>query len=176
MDDEKYMALALLEARKAFDKGQFPVGCVIVDGNQVIATGSRTGTAGDQPFFSEISHAEILALRSLETLEAGYDQKKTTLYCTMEPCLMCYGAIILAGIKRIVYAYEDAMGGGTACDFTRMPPLYKNCEIEVVPGVLRQKSLDLFYKFFNKEANLYWKDSYLETYTRQQHELAGQEK
>ena len=57
------------------------------------------------------------------------------------------------------------MGGGTGCDLSRLPMLYKESEIEVVSGVLRQKSLDLFYKFFNKESNLYWKDSYLERYT-----------
>ncbi|MCP4721895.1 MAG: nucleoside deaminase, partial [Desulfobacteraceae bacterium] len=94
--------------------------------------------------------------------------KESVLFCTMEPCLMCFAAIILAGIKKIVYAFEDPMGGGTGCDLSLMPPLYKEAKVEVVSGVLREKSLDLFYDFFNKETNLYWKDSFLEAYTREQ--------
>lgn len=168
MDDQYYMGLALKEAVKAFDRGEFPVGCVIVQDGQVIATGARKGTDGSVPFFSEINHAEIRALQFLETLENGFDPDRSTLYCTMEPCLMCFGAIILSGIKKIVYAYEDPMGGGTQCDLKQLPLLYKNSNIVVVPGVLRQKSLDLFYKFFNKDNNLYWKESFLEKYTLEQ--------
>ncbi|MBA3011486.1 MAG: nucleoside deaminase, partial [Proteobacteria bacterium] len=55
-----------------------------------------------------------------------------------------------------------------ACDLSLMTPLYKNAKIEIISGVLREKSLDLFYDFFNKEANFYWKDSFLETYTLEQ--------
>ncbi|MCG8641219.1 MAG: nucleoside deaminase [Desulfobacterales bacterium] len=168
MDDQYFMGLALEQARHAYDNGEFPVGCVIVQDNQVIATGKRKGTTEDLPFFSEISHAEIRALRALESMDSSFKPSEATLYSTMEPCLMCFGAIILSGIKKVVYAYEDPMGGGTGCDLSRLPMLYKKSEIEVVSGILRQKSLDLFYKFFNKENNLYWKDSYLEKYTREQ--------
>jgi len=159
------MGLALEQAQKAFDSGEFPVGCVIVQDEKVIAFGTRLGTTSDKPFFSEIDHAEIRALKHLETIDIQFDPAKSVLFCTMEPCLMCFGAIILSGIKKIVYAYEDPMGGGTTCDLKKLPPLYQNCGIDIVPGVLRQKSLDLFYNFFNKEVNLYWKNSYLETYT-----------
>ncbi|NOX32903.1 MAG: nucleoside deaminase [Deltaproteobacteria bacterium] len=159
------MGLALEQARKAFDKGEFPVGCVIVQDEKVIAGGARHGTALDKPFFSEIDHAEIRALKHLENSDSRFDPEKSTLFCTMEPCLMCFGAIILSGIKKIVYAYEDPMGGGTMCNLKKLPPLYENCNMNIVSGVLRQKSLDLFYNFFNKEGNLYWKNSYLEAYT-----------
>lgn len=162
------MGLALEQARYAYDNGEFPVGCVIVQDNQVIATGKRKGTTEDMPFFSEISHAEIRALQALEIMESEFEPEKASLYSTMEPCLMCFGAIILSGIKKIVYAYEDPMGGGTGCDLSTMPLLYEKSGIQVVPKVLRQKSLDLFCKFFNKENNLYWKNSYLEKYTLDQ--------
>jgi len=168
LDDRYYMGLALEQAQSAFDRGEFPVGCVIVQDNQVIAAGARQGTAGDPAFFSEINHAEIRALQSLETEDRGFRPDEAVLYCTMEPCLMCFAAIILSGIKKLVYAYEDPMGGGTGCDLKKLPPLYKECEIKVVPGVLRQKSLDLFCNFFHKESNTYWKDSYLEKYTLEQ--------
>lgn len=168
MDDQYFMGLAIDQARIAFENNEFPVGCVIVQNDVILASGNRKGTTQDLPFFSEINHAEIRALLSLEILEPGFKPEKAVLYCTMEPCLMCFGAIILSGIPKIVYAYEDPMGGGTRCDLKKLPPLYKKCEIEVVSGVLRQKSLDLFYDYFNKESNLYWKNSYLEKYTLEQ--------
>ena len=162
------MQLALDQAGIAYSKGEFPVGCVIVQGKKVIATGTRQGTAGGGHFFSEIDHAEIRALKLLEASESEFRPEEAVLFCTMEPCLMCYAAIILAGIKKIVYAYEDAMGGGTNCCLSSLSPLYRDAKMEIVPGVLREKSLDLFYNFFNKETNLYWKGSFLEEYTLEQ--------
>jgi tRNA(adenine34) deaminase len=165
LDYEYYMGFALEQAQKAFDQGEFPVGCVIVQDKRVIASGARQGTAHANSFCSEIDHAEIRALKHLETNDIQFVPEKSILFCTMEPCLMCFSAIILSGIKKIVYAYEDPMGGGTSCDLKNFPPLYRNCKIDIVPGVLRQKSLAFFYDFFNKEDNLYWKNSYLEKYT-----------
>ncbi|WP_413910272.1 nucleoside deaminase [Desulfobacula sp.] len=165
MDYEYYMGFALEQAKKAFDQGEFPVGCVIVQGKKVIATGARLGTTQNKAFFNEIDHAEIRALKHLEKSNIEFCPEKSILFCTMEPCLMCFGAIILSGIKKIVYAYEDPMGGATKCDLEKLPSLYQQCSLEVISGVLRQKSLDFFYDFFNKEDNLYWKNSYLEEYT-----------
>jgi tRNA(adenine34) deaminase len=162
------MEMALNQANHAFTRGEFPVGCVIVQEKKVIATGARQGTAPGNAFFSEIDHAEIRALKSLEADTHMFKPSESVLFCTMEPCLMCFAAIILTGIKKIVYAYEDPMGGGSTCDRSSMAPLYRDAEIEVVSGVLREKSLDLFYNFFNKETNLYWKDSFLEAYTLEQ--------
>ncbi len=176
MDDAYYMELALEQAADAFDGGEFPVGCVIVQDGNVIAVGKRKGTTSDKSFCSEIDHAEIRALKSLETLDRRFEPDKATLYVTMEPCLMCFGATILSGIKKIVYAYEDPMGGGTRCDLNGLPPLYEKCGIEIVPGVLRRKSLDLFARFFEKETNLYWENSYLEAYTLGQKMKEIQEK
>lgn len=176
LDDAYYMGLALEQAADAFAGGEFPVGCVIVQDGKVIAAGQRKGTISEKPFFSEIDHAEIRALKSLEALETRFEPEKATIYATMEPCLMCFGAIVLFGIKKIVYAYEDPMGGGTQCDLRGLPPLYEQCGIEITPGVLRRKSLDLFARFFSKNENLYWKNSYLEAYTLEQKMKEIQEK
>nr|WP_319396299.1 nucleoside deaminase [uncultured Desulfobacter sp.] len=165
MDYEYFMAQALEQARNAFDQGQFPVGCVIVQDGRVIATGARTGTSGDLSFFSEIDHAEIRALKALELSSGSFIPERAVLFCTMEPCLMCFAAIILSGIRTVVFAYEDVMGGGTGLDRSGLTPLYRDVQITIVPHVLRKKSLDLFHNFFNKDANLYWKDSLLESYT-----------
>ncbi|WP_300457736.1 nucleoside deaminase [Desulfobacula sp.] len=170
MEYEHGMGLALEQARIAFARGDFPVGCVIVQEGRVMAVGARQGTNRERGVSSEIDHAEINALKHLETIDLPVDPKRCILFCTMEPCLMCFGAIILSGIKKIVYAYEDPMGGGTRCDLKNLPPLYEQCGIEIVSGVLREKSLDLFYNFFNKESNRYWKNSYLEAYTLTNHQ------
>lgn len=168
MENEKYMKLALDQAKIAFDNGQFPVGCVIVHNKKVIAKGIRHGTSQDRPVFSEIDHAEIRALKDLETSGIQFNPEKSVLFSTMEPCLMCFGAIILSGIKKIVYSFEDPMGGGTGCDLKKLALLYQKSMIDIIPGVLREKSLDLFYNFFNKEDNLYWAGSSLEEYVLDQ--------
>jgi tRNA(adenine34) deaminase len=173
LDYAIFMEQALEQARKAFDQGQFPVGCVIVQDDRVIASGTRAGTSGDLSFFSEIDHAEIRALKALESSDVRFIPERAVLFCTMEPCLMCFAAIILAGIRTVVFAYEDVMGGGTGLDRRHLAPLYSDAQITVVPHVLRKKSLDLFHDFFNKEANLYWKNSLLESYTLDQGRDSG---
>jgi len=165
---EKYMALALKKAEHAFFQGEFPVGCVIVLNNRVIADSSRTGTRAGAGKFSETDHAEIICLKKTEQSSVNYDLSKAYLFCTMEPCLMCLGAIIIAGIKKVIYAYEDPMGGAGKCDLKSLPVLYKESNIEIIPHVMRNKSLELFYGFFKKESNQYWKNSLLETYTLEQ--------
>ena len=170
---DKFMELALAQARSAYEGGQFPVGCVIVQDGQVVSSGARAGTAGEVSFFSEIDHAEIRALKGLEAFGKEFKPEAAVLYCTMEPCLMCFAAILLSGIKTVVFAYEDVMGGGTCVDLNTAGPLYQDAGVRIIPHVLREKSLDLFYKFFNKETNLYWKGSLLEAYTLAQREDAG---
>lgn len=78
---------------------------------------------------------------------------------------MCFSAILLCGIGRIVYAYEDVMGGGTGCDRSGLPPLYRNAQLTVISGVLRTNSLLLFKQFFADPVNRYWADSLLSRYT-----------
>ncbi|MBI5590173.1 MAG: nucleoside deaminase [Deltaproteobacteria bacterium] len=162
MNHSLFMEEALDEARQALERGEFPVGCVIVYEGEVIATGSRQGTAGD--LVSETDHAEILALKQLERSEP-VDRSRLTLYCTLEPCLMCFGAILISGIRHIVFAYEDVMGGGTRCDLSQMPPLYGSRPVALVPRILRDKSLFLFKSFFSNPDNPYLKDSLLAAYT-----------
>jgi tRNA(adenine34) deaminase len=81
---------------------------------------------------------------------------------------MCLGAMMLSGIRKVVYAYEDVMGGGTRCDLSKMTPLYKNNGITIVPHIMRQESLTLFKTFFNNLENSYWQNSLLAQYTIQQ--------
>lgn len=161
--DTVFMSAALGLAQTALANGEFPVGCVIADGAIEVSRGHRTGTAAGS--INEIDHAEINALRRLSDGMPAIDRSTLTIYCTMEPCLMCFSAILLSGIGRIVYAYEDVMGGGTGCDRTGLPPLYRNAQLTVISGVLRTDSLLLFKQFFADPANPYWADSLLSRYT-----------
>ena len=160
---EHYMQLALAHARSALDRDEFPVGCVMVFEGRIIAQGERAGTRGAVP--SEIDHAEIIALRRLESLSEPVDRKEITVYATLEPCLMCFGALLISGIGTVAYAYEDAMGGGTACDLARLPALYRDNDLRVIPNVLRTESLGLFQDYFSRPHINYWRGSYLEAYT-----------
>ena len=164
MDHEFFMTEALKAAEKALLSNEFPVGCVVVSGGTIIATGSRTGTKG--LVANELDHAEIVALRKLETNDRP--PSGMTLYTTMEPCLMCLGAIVIHGIGQIVYAYEDAMGGGTGCSLAELPALYRNSKISIISNVLRKESLALFKAFFSNPDNRYWQNSLLAEYTLSQ--------
>jgi tRNA(adenine34) deaminase len=164
--DEHFMNLALKEAKNALSFGEFPVGCVMVLEDQVLASGFRQSSFGCNT--NELDHAEIVTLRKLSSLNDFDDYGHIRVYCTMEPCLMCYAALILSGIRRIVWAYEDIMGGGTRCDLSMLPPLYATSRVSVGPYVLRQESLEIFKRFFSNPHNQYWKESLLAEYTLKQ--------
>ena len=165
-DHTRFMQEALDLARAALDRDEFPVGCVMEYEGRIITSGRRTGTRRAIP--SELEHAEMIALRNLESLAGPVERGKITLYATLEPCLMCFGALLISGIGRIVYAYEDAMGGGTACDRSSLPNLYKHNGISIVPGICRQESLALFKTYFARPDIDYWRGSLLAEYTLSQ--------
>ncbi len=166
MDDAYFMQAALDEARRALEDGEFPVGCVIVGAGRIIVRSARRGSRSINP--SEIDHAEMLALRHLESLDGHIAREDLVIYSTMEPCLMCFAALTLSRIGKVVYAYEDVMGGGTNCDLESLPPLYRTLGPRVVGGILRSESLALFKAFFGDAANTYWQGSLLESYTSDQ--------
>jgi tRNA(adenine34) deaminase len=159
------MRLALQQAQQALANHEFPVGAVIVAGNEPVAIGRRENSRNETA--NELDHAEIVALRDLLGRRPDIDRRTLTVYSTMEPCLMCYSALLLNGIRTFVYAYEDAMGGGTSLQLTSLPPLYRAMEPEVriLPHILRQESLDLFKSFFTSPENDYWQGSLLADYT-----------
>ena len=165
-DHEHFMQLALKQAQKALEAGEFPVGCLLVSDGEIVAAGKRTHSRNQEA--NELDHAEITALRELLEKKPGIDLSTITCYSTMEPCLMCYATLLLNGVRHIVYAYEDAMGGGTSIDLTTLTPLYQDMEVSITPYVLRRESLDLFKDFFTNPQNDYWHDSYLARYTLEQ--------
>jgi tRNA(adenine34) deaminase len=166
MDNEYFMKKALSEAQAALDAGEFPVGCVMVHQNKILVSGARKGTTGDNP--NEIDHAELIALRRLNRLDSKISLREVTVFSTLEPCLMCFGALMISGIGNLVFAYEDAMGGGTGCEIGRLAPLYQSNQMAVTPGILRAESLKLLKAFFSEPENAYLRDTLLATYTLDQ--------
>lgn len=169
MNKQHYMALALSEAEQALHNGDFPVGCVLVLDDAVLARAHRrhsftspSGTA------NEMDHAEVLALRKLLQDHPEVDRAGVTAYSTMEPCLMCYTTLLLSGIRTFVYAYEDVMGGGTNLALHTLNPLYSTLQVTLVPNICRHESLLLFKKYFSSPHNDYWRQSLLARYTLEQ--------
>ncbi len=156
------MADALAEARQALRNGEFPVGCVMVHGDEIVARGGREHSIGE---VNELDHAEIVALRNLLSDYPDLDRSRVVVYSTLEPCLMCYAGLLLNGIRTIVYGYEDIMGGGCNLELQRLNVLYRDMKVELVPAILRQESLELFRTFFSNPDNRYWSDSPLSYYT-----------
>ena len=154
-----HMGQALAEAVHALAQGEFPVGCVLVSRGQVVARGRRRHSSGGE--INELDHAEIIALRDLLSNHPDVPPPEVTAYTTLEPCLMCYAALMISGVRNIVYAYEDVLGGGVCLPRGQMPPLYRDLPLTIVHKVMREESLRLFKEFFNRPESVYLKDSLL---------------
>jgi tRNA(adenine34) deaminase len=157
MDYIPFMQSALIEARQALDRGEFPVGCVISNAGEILVSGCRANSRPETR--NELDHAEMVALRRLVDLGPEIDPNNLCVFTTLEPCLMCYSALILNGIKTIIYAYEDTFGGGTTIDLKPLRPFYRHLNVKVVSGVLREKSRTLFRDFFSSPDNSYLRQS-----------------
>ena len=141
-EDERYMRLALLEAEKAFAADEIPVGCIIVSQNQIIGRGHNlTETLDDVT-----AHAEIQAITAAAQTLGGKYLPDATLYVTVEPCVMCAGAIGWAQIRRIVYGAADPKRG-----FQRFAPKTLHPKATVTSGVLEKKCRELMQKFFQQK-------------------------
>jgi tRNA(adenine34) deaminase len=142
--DIAFMQAALDEARLASDRGEVPVGAVIVHDGRIIArAGNRTITDCDPT-----AHAEIVALRAAASEIKNYRLLDATLYVTIEPCSMCAGAIIQARIARLVYGADDAKGGAVRSCFSILDHPQLNHRVEVASGVLADECANLLKEFF----------------------------
>ena len=141
-DDRRYMQFALFEAKKAYAMGEVPVGCVIVAGGQVVGRGHNlTETLSDVT-----AHAEMQAITAAANTLGGKYLSQCTLYVTVEPCVMCAGAIGWSQIRRVVYGTADEKRG-----FTVFAPnaLHPKCTIST--GILQDECKELMQTFFQSK-------------------------
>jgi len=144
------MELALIEARRAENAGEVPVGAVIVNGaGDVIARGFNQPISTHDP----TAHAEIVAMRAAARLLGNYRLTGLTLYCTMEPCAMCAGAIVHARIQRLVYGAADARAGAAGSIYDVVRDARLNHQVEVVAGVREIECREIVQGFFEKRRN-----------------------
>jgi len=144
-DDEYYMSLAIKEAQKAAAIDEVPVGAVIVDKNiKVVGYGYNCPISSNDP----TSHAEINAMRMACLALNNYRLIDMVLYVTIEPCIMCMGAIIHARIKRVVFGAKDPKWGAAGSLYTMADDKRLNHRPEVVSGIYEEKTKQLIQNFF----------------------------
>ncbi len=143
-DDEHWMRYAMTLALKAQDEGEVPVGAVLILDNQVIGEGWNRSIGHHDP----TAHAEIMALRQGGDTICNYRLLDATLYVTLEPCVMCAGAMIHSRIRRVVYGAADAKTGavGSLLDILRHPGM--NHQIDITAGVLAEACSEQLSRFF----------------------------
>jgi len=143
---EYWMRHALLLAQRAWDEGEVPVGAVLVHNNQVIGEGWNRPIGRHDP----TAHAEIMALRQGGLVLQNYRLLDTTLYVTLEPCVMCAGAMVHSRIGTLVFGARDLKTGaaGSLMDVLHHPGM--NHRVEIVEGTLRDACSGMLSEFFRQ--------------------------
>ncbi|MBR5828181.1 MAG: nucleoside deaminase [Paludibacteraceae bacterium] len=138
-DDLQFMRMALVEAQMAYDQGEIPVGCVVVANGQVLGRGHNlTETLQDVT-----AHAEIQAITAAANSLGGKYLTQCTLYVTLEPCVMCAGAIGWSQIRRVVFGASDDKRG-----FTKLAPQALHPKCTISSGVMQDECKELVQRFF----------------------------
>jgi len=147
--DEKFMNEALLQAQKAFEEDEVPIGCVIVKDGKVIAKAHNT-VEQDK---SAISHAEINAIQEASKYVGDWRLSDCTMYITLEPCAMCAGAIVRSRLKRVVIGLRDPKRGCAGSTFNLVDDYRFNHRVEIYDGVLEEASKEYLQTFFQDKRN-----------------------
>ncbi len=145
--DAYYMNRALRLAWRAMEEGDVPVGAVLLAGEEILGEGWNRGRILNDP----TAHAEMMAIRIAASRTGNYRLSGATLYVTLEPCFMCFGAMLEARISRLVFGAREPRRGvlGSLYDLHNDPRLYH--KIKVVPGLLEEESGGLLQDFFRKK-------------------------
>lgn len=141
------MTKALEEARKAYDEDEVPVGAVAVYKNQIIGRGHNQTEQLRDP----TAHAEIIAITAAANALNSWRLKDVVIYSTIEPCVMCSGALVLARVKKVVFGAHDEKFGGCGSIFDIVKEKRLNHRVEVVEGVMEREAAGLMKEFFKKK-------------------------
>jgi tRNA(adenine34) deaminase len=144
MDDSHYMKLALVEARKAFDLGEVPIGAVLVIDGQVVASGHNMR----EQWHDATAHAEVIAIREACRSLKRWRLTGATLYVTIEPCPMCAGALVMSRVDRLVYGSPDYKAGAVESLFNVVANPALNHRLAVTAGVLADECSGIMKEFF----------------------------
>jgi tRNA(adenine34) deaminase len=147
VDDDNYMLQALALARHAAENGEVPVGAVLVIDGAIRGQGYNSPISASDP----TAHAEILALREAARHAANYRLEGATMYVTLEPCVMCAGALVNARVRRLVFGARDLRFGGVRSKFRLADSDLLNHRLEIVEGVLAGECLELIKNFFGQK-------------------------
>lgn len=139
---ERYMRMALEEARRAFDRGEVPVGAILVSRNRILARGHNL----TETLMDVTAHAEMQAITAAASTLGGKYLQDCTLYVTLEPCVMCAGALGWAQLSELVYAAADEKRG-----YTRLAPQALHPKTKVTKGLLAEESVVLLQEFFKNK-------------------------
>lgn len=145
--DERFMRMALEEARKAGEEGEVPVGAVLVSGEDVLARARNGPIALNDP----TAHAEVRAIRSAAAQRGNYRLPGTTLYATLEPCIMCAGAILHARIGRVVFGCRDPRGGAVESLYRLLGDERLNHCASWTGGILEGECSEILSGFFRQK-------------------------
>lgn len=141
---DAYMREALDLARRAAEAGEVPVGAVVVAEGEIVGRGWNSPIARNDP----TAHAEILALREAAAAIGNYRLGETSLYCTLEPCVMCAGALVAARVKDLIFGARDLRFGGVRSKFRIADSDLLNHRVSVVEGVLAVECVEMLRDFF----------------------------
>ena len=147
MDKNSFMEEALIEAKKALKKGEVPVGAVVVLEEDIIGRGYNQPITKNDP----TAHAEIMALRDAAINLGNYRLNDTLVYTTLEPCLMCAGALVHARIKKLIYSASDPKSGVIESNLNLMQSAFLNHKISYEGGILKEESSEILKNFFLKK-------------------------
>ena len=145
MDDNAFMSLALEEARAALAHDDVPIGCVIAREGEVIARAHNARERDADP----TAHAEILALRAAAKVIGSWRLEGCSVYVTLEPCVMCAGAIVLSRAQRLVYGAPDPKAGAVRSLYNVADDARLNHRVDVTAGVLEEGSGELLRTYFS---------------------------
>ena len=146
MTDEAFMREALVLATSAEAAGEVPVGAVLVLDGQVIGRGYNSPVSRNDP----TAHAEMVAIREAAMRAGNYRLSGASLYVTMEPCVMCAGAIVHARIEKLVFAARDLRFGGVRSKFRLADSDLLNHRVDIIEGVCGPESIAMLQAFFAK--------------------------
>ncbi|HFI0936736.1 TPA: tRNA adenosine(34) deaminase TadA, partial [Streptococcus suis] len=145
-EKEYFMSQALAEAEKSLEKDEIPIGCVIVKDGEIIGRGHNAREELNQA----IMHAEVMAIQAANRVEGNWRLLDTTLFVTIEPCVMCSGAIGLARIPQVVYGAANQKFGAAGSLYDILTDQRLNHRVEVETGVLEEDCAQIMQDFFRQ--------------------------